>query len=345
MKAITIVRKHTAHLPLLFALGFGLITPATLPGALLVYEGFNYPEGDLSSQSGGTGFGTNTWSASTVGDTVVLGNMPYTDSLGNALTTSGNHAYLTGSGGSSSPVRNLETPRGADGTTTWISFMGARHGADTIRVANLQIRTNTSERLAFGKATTNVTTATWSLYHSGAAANSSFSTSPMDVASFVVIRIDHLAGNDHAWMWVNPLLNTEPNTNATAVTYLGLADYGFNGFRGFAGNAASGGAFADFEMDEIRVGELFADVAPHTTGSVTIIPKWSNIAINGNSTVLSLTGAVTTVYSVLASSDLTLPVASWSNLGTLTTDGAGAGKFTNNNALTTQPVRYYRARQ
>ena len=345
MKSITTARKYSSHLALLLALGFGLTATATLQAALLAYEGFDYPEGDLSNSNGGVGFGTNIWSATTVGDTVIAGNMTYTDSLGNALVTSGNHAYLTGSGGSSSPARNLVTARGADGTTTWISFMGVRHGTDTIRVANLQIRTNATERLAFGKATTNVVTATWSLYYGGSAANSSFSTSPMDVASFVVVRIDHLAGNDNAWMWVNPLLNAEPNINNAAVSYLGLADYGFNGFRGFAGNTASGGAYCDFEMDEIRAGEQFADVAPHTTGTITVIPKWSNISVNGNDVSLTLTGAVSTVYTILASSDATQPVTSWSNIGTVTTDGTGQGSFTNINALISQPARYYRARQ
>jgi len=345
MKSSAITRKYPSSLALLLALLFGLTATATLKAALLAYEGFDYPAGDLSSLNGGVGFGTNIWSAGTVGDTVVSGNMTYTDGLGNALTTAGNHAYLTGNGSSSSPARNLETARGADGATTWISFMGVRHGADTIRVANLQIRTNSTERLAFGKATTNVVTATWSLYYGGSAANSSFSTSPMDVASFVVVRIDHLAGNDNAWMWVNPLLNAEPNTNNAAVAYLGLADYGFNGFRGFAGNAGSGGAFCDFEMDEIRVGELFADVAPHTPGTTTVIPKLSNISVNGNNVSLTLTGAVATVYTILASSDVTQPVASWSNIGTVTTDGTGKGSFTNINALISQPARYFRARQ
>lgn len=345
MKTTISTCRFSSCLTLLLAITFGLAATMTLKGALLVYEGFDYPVGDLSSTSGGVGFGTNIWSASTVGDTVVSGSLTYTDSLGNSLSNSGNRAYLTGSGGSSSPARVIAAARGVDGATTWISFLGVRHGADTIRVANLQIRTNTSERLAFGKATTNVTTSTWSLYHSGAAANSVFSTNAMDVTSFVVVRIDHLAGNDNAWMWVNPLLNAEPSTNNAAVAYLNLADYGFNGFRGFAGNAGSGGAFCDFEMDELRVGELFADVTPHPTAAPTVIPKWSKIAVSGNSVLLSLTGAVSTVYTVLASSDASTAVTNWSNLGTLTTDGTGAGSFTNNNALNNQAVRFYRARQ
>jgi hypothetical protein len=216
----------------------GLLVTATTRAALLAYEGFNYPVGDLSSSTGGgnVGFGTNIWSAGTAGDSTLLASLTYTDSLGNSLSNSGNHALITGSGGNSTPARSFDFARGADGTTTWISFVGFRRGADTIRVANLQFRTNTSERIAFGKATTNVATATWSVYHSGTAANSVFSTNALDVASFVLVRIDHLAGNDNAYMWINPLLNAEPALASASVTYTNYADYGFNGIRGFAGN-------------------------------------------------------------------------------------------------------------
>jgi hypothetical protein len=262
--------------------------------------------------------------------------------LGNSLSNSGNHALLTGDGGNSTPVRVFDFARGADGTATWISFVGFRRGADTIRVANLQFRTNTSERIAFGKATTNVATATWSVYHSGAGANSVFSTNALDVSSFVLVRVDHLPGNDNAYMWINPLLNSEPSLASASVTYTNYADYGFNGIRGFAGNPNNGGAYAEFEMDEIRVGETYADVTPHTPGTpAPLRPRFTAQQLSGNDFTLTLTGALNTAYTIFGATNVTQ--SPWNNLGTTTTSGSGLATFTDTNALLTSPQRLYRA--
>src|ERR1043165_796908 len=194
--------KKSLYFTKLFAAAtaFVLIASST-KAALIAYEGFDYPaDSDLSSQSGGTGW-SGAWSAGTTGDSNALGSLTYTDEAGNQLVSSGNHAHLTGAlGNNSTPSRNLPSALGADGTTLYFSFVGYRTGADTIRPANFQIRTNSDERLAVGKGTTNVPAPpTWSLLHSGSAGNSVFTTNAMDVPSFCVLRIDFVAGNDNAY--------------------------------------------------------------------------------------------------------------------------------------------------
>lgn len=243
---------------------------------LYLYDGFDYPAGELVGQNGGTGF-SGVWAGNTGRTSVVAGGLSYTDTAGNQLTTAGNHIVTSGVNGSSNQTRDLPI---INSGTTWWSFIGERlsvHATDAENVARavgFQIFNTTltpNERLSVGKGTTNVGSPTynWSMLHSGAVANAVQTTKPILDQSFLLVRIDHLGDTtvpDNAYLWVNPLLNTEPTLESADAQYIGALDFSYNRVRAFAGNTTADGPYANFSVDEVRFGSTFADVTPHTPG-------------------------------------------------------------------------------
>ena len=264
-----------------FALAFGMALSTR--AALVAYEGFNYADGsDLGGQNGGTGWSI-AWETSGQ-NTVSNTSLSYTDGALTLTTTGGkllNTAFPTSA--NAQPGRNLSAIRGADDTTTWLAFLGQRIGdksgtagpggsATYERGCNIALfATNAAannERLDIGESS-GVTNDAWMLRATaqGGGVSNSISTSPIDVASFIVVRIDHKAGtNDQAWMWVNPALSGEPSTNSSSARVLGAKEFSFDRLRLFAG-FTSGQAAGQWYVDEIRVGDTFTDVAPTGLGN------------------------------------------------------------------------------
>ena len=255
-------------LPLLAFLVFLLLTPAPLRAALLTYEDFNYaPTSDLSTVGAG-GFG---WAGSwqdVNGNGVVrvdAGNLtptgasaglalsgqrgfcPGTDRAGRWLDTSstgpfGSRGYLDslgriGADGKTIYVSFLMQP---DGTTYFYEFEFHRGNVgDSGRIAgigndvnggvNVNLRAPNDTQTLIGAGDTAV--------------------------NFYVVRIDFKAGNDDVRVYRNPALGTEPAT--PTLTKLAAADMSFDGL-----------AFASWlnsrmvAIDEIRIGETYADVTP-----------------------------------------------------------------------------------
>ena len=84
-----------------------------------------------------------------------------------------------------------------------------------------------------------------------------------------MVRIDHIGdatAADSAWMWVNPLLSSEPSIAAAdaklTVDDANSIDFTFGQIRLFVGNTSAGNPFAQMNFDELRLGTTFADVAP-----------------------------------------------------------------------------------
>jgi hypothetical protein len=119
-----------------------------------------------------------------------------------------------------------------------------------------------------------------------------YSEAKFDQLNLFVMRIDHVvgvdnafdaSGNDNVYFWMNPVLSSTPSDASASGKYisadivakateLGLAmpyvgteggEFSFDRFRLFAGNN-NGNPEAQWHIDEIRVGETFADVTPHT---------------------------------------------------------------------------------
>jgi MYXO-CTERM domain-containing protein len=276
-----------------FFFGLALFTlingaPSEVSAALIAYEGFDYASGSaLPGQSGGSGW-LNPWqvNATPAGGAVVQsGSLGYTDSHGNALVTSGSSSFYSGAAGTAQPNRDLPTVLGADGTTAWVSFLGVRVGPTAAganpypRAANFSLFNGTlassQEQLAIGNAT-GAALNNWALIPDGSIANIQSSSLAFDQLSLVVVRIDFLAGNDNAYMFVNPTLDVAPDISGAAATSLGAFDLSFNRVRPFAGNPqdANGRPYAELKLDEIRVGDTYADVTPFTT-----VPEPSSLAL------------------------------------------------------------------
>ncbi|MFM2293638.1 MAG: hypothetical protein RLZZ350_51 [Verrucomicrobiota bacterium] len=350
------------------------LTAARSHAALLAYEPFtNAPGTAIIGSSDGAGF-ANTWQANASGGvaTNTSFSLLYTDTNGNTLVTDGGGSVhgagffqgLTNANTSMQTFRQFTFSRGtngADGTTTWISFLAVRQGpaSNTAnpypRGANLthdfsagdSTTTTFSQKLAVGNGSAAVTNCV-ALIPQGGGANIRQSTTPFSQTNFIVVRIDHLVGAlDNAFLFVNPPLNAEPATNSAllATNSINSYDYSFDRIRVFAGGASAQN-YAEWIVDEYRLGQTYADVAPYTGGSVvsTNNSLWASISVAANSATLTLTGTNNATYTVLASTNVALPVTNWLTLGTVTLNSSGTGTFTDTNALNSNIRRFYRAK-
>jgi hypothetical protein len=250
-----------------------------------VYEGYDYPAGNISTNlAGGTGW-AGAWIPDVEGPAtnhvVSAAGLSYTDASGNVLMTTGGKAFYSATNLASGDIRSFRdfaAPR--TNGTTWVSFMGRRLGPTTNntgtpnnpypRAANLSFYEGGSERFAIGNGSGAVSNL-WSILPGGSVANAGEnqrSAVPMDQLALVVLRIDHVgdpaAANDYIHMWINPPLGVTPSTNTAAARTLGTNNYSFNRIRPFVGatDAANSRPFAEMDYDEIRVGETFASVTP-----------------------------------------------------------------------------------
>src|ERR1051325_757494 len=263
-----------------------LLASITLPAraGLLAYEPFtNAPGTAVVGSSGGLGF-NGAWQAnSSVGVATNTGYaLGYTDSASNTLVTAGGAAFFQGgttgtSGNSMQPIRLFNFARGtngADGVTTWISFLVFRTGpTGTLagnpygRGANLphDINSGAIQKLAIGNSSGALSN-TVGIIPTGSGGNLKGSINQFGgVTNFVVVRIDHVTGaaNDRAYLFVNPLLSTEPSTNAPGAMSTNAFDFSFDRLRVFAGGQTSADQpYVEMVVDEYRIGETFADVAP-----------------------------------------------------------------------------------
>jgi hypothetical protein len=336
--------RHLLGFWVVAALAVSMASPAW--AVIIAYEGFDYaPDADVVGLGSATDGWAGPWDAGGAdGPTVIQsGSLGYTDSMGNALTTSGHKMLNAGDASiSSQEGRNLAQRRATDGTSTWISFLGQRIGernsevpapefAGTYRrganfsLFDTTIETGTdAEKLNIGESSN----AQYPLEDGSfedrwqtrqpripaaivapqpfpptnpvnGALRDVYSEAKFDELSLFVMRIDHVAGvdnaldtsgNDNVHFWLNPLLSSTPSDDSASGTYisadivakaieLGLVspyvgteggEFSFDRFRLFAGNN-NGNPEAQWLIDEIRVGESFADVTPHTP-AVTGVP-------------------------------------------------------------------------
>jgi hypothetical protein len=272
----------------LIVLGLFLFAPASR-AALLSYEGFDYPSGSsIVGQNGGIGF-TQPWQLnSSQGVFTNQGfSLAYTDPQSNRLLTIGGSLLiqgLTNGDFAAQPNRLLSYSRGTntsgtDGVSTWISFLVVRQGPTTNSVtnvfnpyprsANLSLYNNVpsnTEKLAMGN-TALTPSNNVALLPQGSINNIRTSAVNYSHTNFIVVRIDHVAGAalDNAYLFVNPPLATEPPLSAADTNSIGQFDFSFNRIRPFAGGnrPSAESPYAELVLDEIRIGETYADVAPY----------------------------------------------------------------------------------
>jgi hypothetical protein len=290
-------------------LGFGLIAAVAAalliasPAAavLLVHEPFDYPAGQsIVGQNGGLGF-TGAWRDETVATPGVIraGSINYP-----GLPTTGNSLFMTGATGNYSVFRNFNLIPGTNGTTTWLSFVGERTGAEAAganpypRGVNVSFYStpgqvargqalNAREQFAIGNSS-GAPTNDWAFIGRGQIGTIVPATTPPAPyggapPAFFVLRIDHKGAanpatesatdSDDIYFWVNPSLVTEPDI-ATANgkrlgTETGALDHGgLDYLRPFIGNTSGSSPFGELWMDELRIGTTYGDV----TGISPVLP-------------------------------------------------------------------------
>lgn len=335
----------------------------SLRAALLAHEPFtNAPGTPLLGAGGGHGFaaGWQTNSSSGVATNTGYG-LTYADPLGNQLQAVGGAGFFQGSTSGSAamqPVRPFTFSRGTngtDGTTTWISFLIARLGpTGTLsgnpygRGANVPHDLGTAQKLAIGNSS-GAATNTVGLIPQGAAANLVSSSNIFGGATnFVVVRIDHIPnGLDRAYLWVNPRLDVEPALADAGAVSSNAFDFSFDRLRVFAGGQSSAQQpYAELILDEYRLGETFADVAPHTP--LTPPPPLALVITNltvapATITVSGLGGTNGGWAQLLTSTDLLAAPGTWSIAATNPFDPAGRFALTNF-APPSDAARFFRVR-
>lgn len=229
-----------------------------MKAALSAYDGFDYaPAGsDLLGGNGGSGF-SSAWKAGGFNASL---NDNYDIASGSLsfgfLATSGNRVQSSATEAIAGVTRDLQVPLGADGTTRYISFLLRPEGVVGEGVFNgffgVTLEQAGEPEIFSGKPGAD-DTGHYVIEDRGGAGQV---TSGVSVAAgqtaFLVIKAEFRAGADVFTLYVNPTPGgPEPISGATKSdsdvgTVAGLTIY-------------SSGAFS---IDELRVGETFADVTP-----------------------------------------------------------------------------------
>ena len=216
------------------------------------YEGFDYATGSLNGRNGGTGDWKDPWS----GDSdirVVSPGFTETDGGGNELTVSGNRVGKTGNAVLKT-VRTLNNETGASPETVWASVIIDGDGGN--RIHNFSL----GDGLFIGQGTKDSSTNRLGMSdQNGLLQNSTITPAGQH---FLVLRVDFRSGNEHAWLWIDPSLTSEPSTASANASSTSVTDFKF--------------AFVQIQVqrpnntgiDEIRLGSSFADVTPPTASAV-----------------------------------------------------------------------------
>ena len=319
----------------------------TARATLLAYEPFTNIVGTTLIGSGsGAGFNGVWQSNSSSGVATNLGyGLSYTDAASNSLVTAGGAGFFQGSISASSamqPIRLFNFSRGTNGTdgvTTWISFLVFRTGPTGTLSGNLygrganvphDINAGALQKLSIGNGSGALSN-TVALIPQGSGALIKGATNIYGgVTNFVVVRIDHITGspNDNAYLFVNPSLASEPSTNNAGSVSTNTFDYSFDRLRVFAGGQSSTAQpYAELILDEYRIGETFADVAPIVSNTPPVVTGpilITNAFLAPAGIVLSGKGGSNNApYFVLTATNIAAPLTNWLPVATNMFDTAG----------------------
>jgi len=329
--------------------------------ALLAYEPFTNAVGTAIIGSG-DGFGfTGVWQANSSGGTATNAGygLSYADAGGRTLITSGGAGFfqgLTSANTSMQPIRPFNFSRGTNGVdsvTTWISFLIARQGPTGNLAGNLYGRganvphdLGTIQKLATGNSS-GAGSNTVGLIPTGAAGNLKGATNAFGGATnFVVLRIDHITGvaNDNAYLFINPSLNAEPAVNSAGASSTNGFDFSLNQLRIFAGGQnGTAQPYAEIVVDEYRLGESYADVMPFTISNpppMVAFQITNAFLASGGIALAGQGGSNNGSYLVLAATNLTVPLTTWTPIATNSFDANG--NFNSTNPVAGAAQKYFR---
>lgn len=278
----------------------------TAPATLICYDGADYTPGTdiLFGQNGGTGWaeawtndGYATWNTGIAADSLAYTN------AGRVLITTGNK-FRNGSGDGvcrtidTSAFPLLTTTEGKFGkpdTEIWVSMLINRYNTD--RLSGIVFKEGWGwsgvERNRFGTSHENLSLNVY------AYPLTSHSVTNNQTA-FLVLRINFTNGNDSLTMWVNPRLGNSPPLDSSGWTGLAdpVSDFTFD-------RIALRYIENKCEVDEIRIGESWADVAPHA-----VVSGWPALVITNTATTVN---PLSSTYTIGGTSAYLTAMISWTN--------------------------------
>lgn len=271
--------------------------------ALLASDAFT-SNGTLNGKGGGTGWSGN-WSGSTSPQVTGSGLL---DPAG-VMPVAGGSVQLQASGLTPSVAvsRNMAASLGATGTTTWISFLLQPNGSGALHYSGIEFGSGLGTTGFAGYVGGNFEVG---VAGTGANARVNGISATANQTALLVLKIDHAAGDDLVTLYVNPTPGAaSPGATFSASTNLDLGN--FNRIAVVAGQLFGS---TNSLLDEIRVGQTYAEVAPSRAPAIT-----SNGG--GDTASISVFENVTAVTTV-TSTDLDGPAPVYSISG-----GADASKF------------------
>ncbi|MFH0952891.1 MAG: immunoglobulin-like domain-containing protein [Verrucomicrobiota bacterium] len=234
---------------------------------------------EIGSKNGGRGFADAWTTAATPGNQITSPGLTYS-----LLKSSGHkvRAFIDGSPNSSR--QNFHRLHRSFGQSTaagdgnhdiWIAFLGQKaSGLDGNTYAGLSLFDNSeagsAERLFIGK---RFGQSVWGIerpnYYPTPAGNSSVAFSSTVHLIVAKISVNNGYDNDVVRLFIDPCLSgaqTEPDNSTAAVTLGPSAgfDFNFDRIRIVAGNGNNSADALEWNLDELRIGTQFAEVAPAT---------------------------------------------------------------------------------
>ncbi len=222
----------------------------------IALESFDYsPASALSSQGGGSGW-SNAWVQD--GESTVTGafGLGFTDSLGNVLNASGLSADTSGT----TTTRSLRDLGSGLLNNVWISFLYQLPAANSNFEGvsfyrgiqqSFSVHNPGSTNTAAIYLTSNLT--------GGASLNTSLGT--FGQTHLVVLKLTKgggTGGADRVEVFIDPVLSGNPSSPSATING---SNFDFDRVR-IAGQNGS-----QLLLDELRVGDTFADVTPHSSGA------------------------------------------------------------------------------
>ncbi|MGA0845010.1 MAG: GDSL-type esterase/lipase family protein [Luteolibacter sp.] len=235
------------------------------------YEGFQYAaETPMQGQTGPIGFSAP-FTASNDGLRISYGGSTYGD-----LTVAGNKLAFAGSNNNGNFGMLTNSPE-APGTTVYLSYL--MQASPSAGYAGVSLFNGSDEVLFTGKR--NGSTYVFGIEPKiGDPGNTTISVTRL---SLVVVRIDFEVNSAVIRMYINPQTADEPAIADLSVTRTAALTY--DSVR-FQSNDVTG------SVDEFRMGESYADVAPMTYGSVPseIVVLGSSVAAGFGATPMETNG-------------------------------------------------------
>ena len=227
---------------------------------LLAHEPF-VGTGKLLGSSGGSGWAGD-WTGSgtriqQTGGTSLASPVGQLDSSGGAaqLQVSALLSSVTAS-------RDLPAPLGADGSTTWFSFLLEPQRVSVSDFLGLEFGSSSAKKAFAGYNGGQFIVGEVGAFNSPAVSGISASAG---VDTLLVVRVQHQAGNDTLTLYVNPTPGAaSPDGGLSTSTALDLGSYthvGISGGNGLGINSA--------RLDEVRIGTTYADVTPFQGPTIT----------------------------------------------------------------------------